>query len=340
MTALRFLLLLLLLAPAALLTACPADDDDDSSIGDDDDATGDDDDATGDDDDATGDDDDATGDDDDATGDDDDSTPDPLDADTDGYLPISAGGDDCDDNNSGVNPGAPEDPTNGIDDDCDGAIDEPLSIASLTPDNGIEGGGTTVTISGEGFLTLVSVELGGVTITNPNLIDEETLEINAPGGAVGDADLTVTTQFDTITVTNAFIYTGTASTLDEAILVGPASDTVVLGTASTAFTGTILESGITGTGNAPVGILAEIGYGTQGQLPTTWPDFFWSPATWQSAGSALEDTFSGTVNPHTYGSYVVTFRFSDDGGYNWLYADTNSSTALDSNEMSIINVTP
>ena len=239
-----------------------------------------------------------------------------------------------------MNPGAPEDPTNGIDDDCDGVIDEPLSVALLTPDDGIAAGGSLVLITGEGFSTLVSVQLGGVTISTPNLIDEESLEIVTPAGVVGDADLTITTQFDAITVTDAFRYTGTASTLDSALLIGPATDTVVLGVTSTAFSAEVTEASVTGTGSAPVGILAEVGYGTQGQLPTTWPDFVWTAASWQASGTSGQDVFAGAVTPHTYGSWVVTLRFSDDGGYNWLYCDTNSSTALDSNEMSIVNVTP
>jgi hypothetical protein len=37
---------------------------------------------------------------------------------------------------------------------------------------------------------------------------------------------------------------------------------------------------------------------------------------------------------------VVTFRFSDDGGYNWIYADSDAGTALDPIEMSVLHVIP
>ena len=105
------------------LAGCPSDDDD--SAGDDDttevpdDDTGDDD-TTGDDDSASGDDDDTADDDsagDDDTGDDDTG---PVDADGDGFDSDA----DCDDSNAAIYPGAPEDVTNGVDDDCDAAVDE------------------------------------------------------------------------------------------------------------------------------------------------------------------------------------------------------------------------
>ena len=129
--------------------------DDDSAAGDDDDATSDDDDATSDDDDsapgddddsatgddddsATGDDDDsATGDDDDsATGDDDDSAPDPLDVDNDGDGVTENEGD-CDDGDINNFPGNIENCFDGLDNDCDSAVDrEELGVQYLEVNNG------------------------------------------------------------------------------------------------------------------------------------------------------------------------------------------------------------
>ncbi len=53
----------------------------------------------------------------------DDTAPAGTDADGDGYIATSDGGDDCDDGDPSVNPGATE-ACNGVDDNCDGNIDE------------------------------------------------------------------------------------------------------------------------------------------------------------------------------------------------------------------------
>ena len=102
--------------------------DDDDSVDDDD--TLDDDDAADDDDTL---DDDDTADDDDAL-DDDDTANDDVDGD--GYTSEASGGDDCDDQDPNIHPGAEEAP-NGVDDDCDGFVDEPyvgtLNASAFAP---------------------------------------------------------------------------------------------------------------------------------------------------------------------------------------------------------------
>lgn len=53
-------------------------------------------------------------------------TVDPVtaDSDVDGYVAVQAGGDDCNDGDAAINPGAVEIAGDGVDNDCDGAVDE------------------------------------------------------------------------------------------------------------------------------------------------------------------------------------------------------------------------
>ncbi len=61
-----------------------------------------------------------------------DSAP-PIDADGDGYPSVASGGGDCDDTDAAVNPGAAE-VCNGVDDDCNGSVDDGLPIATYYTD--------------------------------------------------------------------------------------------------------------------------------------------------------------------------------------------------------------
>ena len=102
------------LVALALLGGCPVagDDDDSSPLANDDDSSGDDDDSS-------------------AAGDDDDATTPPEDLDGDGYS-VAAG--DCDDADAEVHPGVKTDSCNGVDDDCDGTVDEdPPQVVGLPP---------------------------------------------------------------------------------------------------------------------------------------------------------------------------------------------------------------
>ena len=345
---------MLALAVLVLLGACggvwgtvgvggPPNDDDDSSgddddsVGDDDDSVGDDDDSSGDDDDSVGDDDDSVGDDDDSVGDDDDSVPD--DADGDGYDSLAAGGTDCDDGNPLVYPEAAENPSNGLDDDCDGTIDEDLSAFSISPDDALAGGGAFVVITGHGLTGVTSVSIGGTPSTDVDVEDDETIELLADGGPVGVHDVVVTNPYGSVTLAGAFTYTGTATTLDDAVLDAASESTLSLGQSSPSYTATIFEPGVTDGPGQGAGILGEIGLGPVGLEPTYLPDSWVWFAAGYSFGASGGDVYSGSVTPPTYGSYAVTFRFSDDGGLNWLYADTDGGS-VSWEDLNVVNVVP
>jgi hypothetical protein len=314
-------------------------DDDDTVVDDDDDVVvDDDDDVIVDDDDSVDDDDVVVVDDDDAVDDDDDVVP--GDSDGDGFAAIDQGGEDCDDTNPLVYPGATENPSNTADDDCDGIIDEQIVITGVSPSNGIQGGGTLVTVTGHAFNGVAAATVGGTAPTALSVIDDGTIELVTAPGTLGDVDVSVSHAFDTDTSVDAFRYTGAVTNIDQATLPAAVEQTTNPGTPSAPYLGTVTDSGVTDAAGQGIGIVAEIGLGMQGWDPTNAPDSYsWSAASFD-ADDGDGDRYTGTITPETYGSYVVTFRFSDDGGYNWIYADSDAGTALDPIEMSVLHVIP
>lgn len=90
-----------------------------------------------------------------------------------------------------------------------------VNINSLAPQTGPPGGGTLVTITGDGFLDGVvgatTVTFGGVAAGSVNVLDDNTLQATSPAGA---ADLTVDVRVEnsrgTATLGNGFLYLATA----------------------------------------------------------------------------------------------------------------------------------
>jgi hypothetical protein len=224
--------------------------------------------------------------------------------------------------------------------DCDSIDDETMAWGSIDPNDGLAAGNAIVVVTGVAFNGTTAVTVGGNPATGVSVLSDTEVQFVTPAGSVGDADVTLTTPFDSVTEANAYVYTGSASSLTGfGEIQGPTQTTITTGGAGGDYTAFFDQVGLTDTAGAPTGLLAEIGYGTQGQTPITWPDFFWSAAAWDS-DLGVSDVFAGSVAPTTFGTYGVAFRFSNDGGYQWLYVDGDSSTAFDPNELSFVNVVP
>lgn len=103
-----------------------------------------------------------------------------TDADGDGYCSVASGGNDCDDSSSSIYPGAVEVCGNGVDDDCDGQVDEGCST----------GGSITLTANGYKVKGAQRVDLGwsGATSTSVDIFrDGSKLTTTANDGAHTDS---------------------------------------------------------------------------------------------------------------------------------------------------------
>jgi len=260
------------------------------------------------------------------------------DNDGDGFAGTDAGGLDCDDDNAAIFPDALEDPDNGADDDCDGTTDEAVTLTGVAPSNGLAAGGTIVILTGTEFTDVTEVTVAGATAEFDIESDTE-IEIVIPAGTAGARDVVVGHALSSATATGGFTYTGTAHGLTDGVLQGAATATTSPGVPSDPYTASVEGPGTAGSGQAS-GIVAEVGLGPQGFLPTDPPDSWsWFAASYVG-DDGNTDQYSGPVTPPTFGTYSVAFRFSNDAGINWLYVDTNASTSLDALEMNQLEVVP
>lgn len=68
------------------------------------------------------------------------------------------------------------------------------SIATVSPPNGPTTGGTRITISGQNFVGIAGVSLGGVDATSFAVVDTSTITAVAPPRAAGAADVSIRTS--------------------------------------------------------------------------------------------------------------------------------------------------
>lgn len=84
------------------------------------------------------------------------------------------------------------------------------TVTSVSPTEGDAGGGTAITITGTGFVTLATATVGGVTCTSPSVVNSTTLTCTTGAHAAGVTSIIVTNP-DTQTGTGSNLYTYTAA---------------------------------------------------------------------------------------------------------------------------------
>lgn len=86
-------------------------------------------------------------------------------------------------------------------------IEDAPVITSVDPDSGTDDGGTSVTITGTGFLSGATVTFGGDSATGVTVVSSTTITCTTPAHAAGDVDVVVTnTDSQSDTLTDGYTY--------------------------------------------------------------------------------------------------------------------------------------
>jgi len=230
-------------------------------------------------------------------------------------------------------PGAIEGPKgdaacdDGEDNDCDNLIDlvDPdcaFEINNVVPSAVGENLEWTVTVVGDGFDGATKVTFGGNPGTNL-VVTPKFITVVTPKLAAGKVKVAVFKGILQLPWSGDFVLQGTKSTLTNATLISPVAVEITEGQPAGPFAGRVAPGS-----KKPDEILADMCYGPVGTYP--WQSTAWAcvtgtyNASCSGCGADLEYTASLDAMPS--GNFDVYWRFTNDAGLNWRYADKNGAT--------------
>ena len=113
--------------------------------------------------------------------------------------------------------------------------------------------------------------------------------------------------------------------IDWGILDRPTSITAMANEPTAEIFGQVFEPGITDHIGQGLGIIAQLGYGPDGSYPDE--DWIWVDAAYAGDVGATDeyDEYAASLTVDTMGQYDYAYRFSSDGGFSWIYADTDGT---------------
>jgi hypothetical protein len=212
----------------------------------------------------------------------------------------------------------------------------PPVLTQLMPADGHAGGTTAVVIIGENFQAgaVVYIDGGaGAIMPTVTVLSQVSLSFSMPPNPYGAPNYdtpykaSVTVGINTM-MSNAKDFQYTVSLAMDALFIGSvltASTASYAGFASDPIEGRVYAEGITDTTTGSSGtITAQIGYGPEGVNPYSASGFVWHDASF-SKDDGTYDVYTGSLTVPLSKTYDVAFRFSQDGGQTWIYADTDEA---------------
>ena len=222
----------------------------------------------------------------------------------------------------------------------------PPVIEAVRPNEAPVQGGEIVEILGAAFQDGATVFFGDheaaeVAFDGPGVLFAQTPRVPLPGGTV--ALIVRNPDGQTAALERGFTFVPQP---DWANLQWPLELELELGQTSEPVFGRVLIDGVTVERGATPGLLAEVGWGTDGTLP--WDgEWTWVPAEFNLdvlCGEGVVgtcDEFMGRITPESVGLFGYAFRYSLDAGRHWLYADLDGTgNGYSTDEAGVLLVEP
>ncbi|MFF1651694.1 ice-binding family protein [Streptomyces sp. NPDC058240] len=215
---------------------------------------------------------------------------------------------------------------------------DPPSLTVVTLDSGPVGGGNLVVITGTGFSYTTGVTFDGTPVTSFRIASDTEIDALVPAGALGPADVSITTLGGTTTATNAYTYLGSFAVL------GGAS---VTNTGATSVTGDLgVSPGVSVTGFPPGQITGTI-HITDAAATAAHADLV---ATYNNAAAQIPDaSISGdigglTLTPGVYNAAssigltgTLTLDAQGDRNARWIFQIGSTLTTATASGVLLVN---
>ena len=219
----------------------------------------------------------------------------------------------------------------GTDRGSPGTVNPPCSdgvtVLSVAPDNGVDEGGEEVVVTGAGFVGSTDVRFGGISCPAWNMIDASHIACTTPPHVAGHVDVTIVKGVEFDTRASAYTFVGTAPrTITWCDLHLPSTTSISAGGVTEPMFGRVHAPGLTDAYGAPIGIIGQVGHGPAASDPRSQPGWLWFDAGWRSQVSS-DDEFQGALTTSSAGTYAYAYRFTDDGGLNYMFCDLDPGTA-------------
>ena len=233
-------------------------------------------------------------------------------------------------------PGAVEGPygsplcSDGTDNDCDGKTDSDdyechFRLISVEPNEGPAEGGTVVTLHGEALDLVKQVEVDNVLVPDFTIVSPEEISITMPPHAPGFATVSISTGTIQFNLENAFKYVWVVQESDLiATYMGPLSYELMEGEAVPGFRCKLELKPDASGGIDPNSVIAQAGFGSRNTLPYGAQSWHWVDLTLDFADTR-EVEFASDVTVQEGGYLDMACRFSVDGGFTFLYGDSDGS---------------
>lgn len=221
-----------------------------------------------------------------------------------------------------------DDPQEGVDQNPDNSV--PVEVKEIKPTGGPIAGGTAINVYGSGFKDGAKVFLGDKEATQVVVVSPIRITAKTPAAAAARVDVKVVNpDGKQASLVGAFIYEGQQQpTVGQAEVYNETHEVVSTGAPiSELVRGAVQVAGITRGAGQGAGVRAQVGYAPAEANLMDMASYTWADAVYDTDSESGEaDIYKGTVSllgptGEENREWVVTLRFSVDGGTTWVMAD-------------------